>query len=231
MFGILSCCFLLTLTGTAQAEGIKAVSSDQSSPSAKNEPAAVPLTDIEVVATKAPEEGSAENGYRVERVTIPGSLGSVRLLDTPYSVNVLSSEFLENQQVQTLKEATKYMPSAQIEERGGPDVGRPQTRGFQGSVVQNTRMDGMNMVATTAYPMEQFDRVEVLNGLAGSLYGPSNPAGIFNFVLKRPTDKPLYRFTIGYDSDLIGTVHADLGGGWERMTGSVIVSTCFSAMG
>ncbi|MDD2336943.1 MAG: TonB-dependent siderophore receptor [Geobacteraceae bacterium] len=212
MSGIAFICFLLCVTGmTARAEESETTQPTQSYPSVKNEPVSVPLTDIEVVATKAPAEGSAENGYRVESVSIPGSLGSVKLLDTPYSVNVLSEDFLKNQQVETFKEATKYLPSVQIEERGGADVGRPQTRGFEGSVVQNNRMDGMNMVATTAYPMEQFERIEILNGLAGSMYGPSNPAGIFNFVLKRPTDKPLRRISIGYDSQLIGTAHADFG--------------------
>jgi iron complex outermembrane receptor protein len=55
----------------------------------------------------------------------------------------------------------------QIEARGGLEVGRPQTRGFQGSVVECSRLDGLNIVSTTAYPMEQFDRFEVLNGIAG----------------------------------------------------------------
>lgn len=127
---------------------------------------AVQLPDVEVKAQK-PKDGSAENGYRVESVSLPGSLGSVSLQDTPYSINVVPLEMMENYQIRTLKEVTKYLPSAQIEERGGPDLGRPQTRGFQGSVVQNNRMDGMNMVATTAYPMEQFDSIEVLNGLGG----------------------------------------------------------------
>ena len=52
----------------------------------------------------------------------------------------------------------------------------------------------------------------VLNGLAGALYGPSNPAGTFNYVLKRPTAKNLRRFNIGYNSQASASAHADLGG-------------------
>jgi iron complex outermembrane receptor protein len=203
---------LLVVTGTVYAEDVSTTPSTHPPSAVKDEPVAVPLTDIEVVATRAPEEGSAEKGYRVDRVRIPGSLGSMKLLDTPYSVNVLSEEFLENQQVQNLEEALKFLPSTQFEQRFGPDVGRSQTRGFQGSVFQNNFIDGLNIGATTAYPMEQFERVEVVNGLSGALFGPANPSGIFNYVLKRPTEKPLYRLSLGYDSDLIGTVHADVGG-------------------
>jgi iron complex outermembrane receptor protein len=55
--------------------------------------------------------------------------------------------------------------------------------------VECSRLDGLNFVSTTAYPMEQFDRFEVLNGIAGSLYGPASPAGSFNYSSKRVLDK------------------------------------------
>jgi iron complex outermembrane recepter protein len=204
---LFTCSLLVVLELLAGAE--ETTQGQLKSPSAAGNET-IQLSDVEVKAQKF-KDGSAENGYRVENVSIPGSLGSVSLQDTPYSINVIPSEMMENHQIRTLKEITKYLPSAQIEERGGPDLGRPQTRGFEGSVVQNNRMDGMNMVSTTAYPMEQFDRIEVLNGLGGAMYGPANPSGIFNYVLKRPTDKPLRRLFLDYDSDLMGTAHVDVG--------------------
>jgi iron complex outermembrane recepter protein len=60
--------------------------------------------------------------------------------------------------------------------------------------------------------MEQFEQIEVVNGLSASLYGPANPSGMFNFVTKRPTDYDLREVTASYVSDSIGTVKADLGG-------------------
>ena len=35
---------------------------------------------------------------------------------------------------------------------------------------------------TTAVPAENLAGIQVLNGLAGSLYGPETPAGVFNYV-------------------------------------------------
>lgn len=166
---------------------------------------------ISVTAKGLDDDGSVKDAYRVKSVSV-GPLGEKDLLEIPYSIDVVPSVLMENQQVTTFKEVSKYLPSMQIEERGGPDIGRPQTRGFEGTVSENNRMDGMNIAVTTAYPMEQFEQIEVLNGLSGSLYGPGNPSGIFNFVLKRPPDKPLYRMNVRYRTQSQTNYHADLGG-------------------
>ncbi len=154
------------------------------------------LETVDVVGTGAP-------AYKTEAANI-GPLGEKSVLDTPYAINVVPAELLENQQLKSVREAFRYMPSVQ-----GENI-RPQTRGLQAGVVQNTRIDGMNIAATTDYPIEQFDRIEVLNGLAGALYGPASPAGTFNYVLKRPTETPLRRFTLGYASQGSASVSADI---------------------
>lgn len=107
---------------------------------------------------------------------------------------------IENQQAQSVSEMLKYSPSTQMQARGGMDVGRPQSRGMQGSVVANSRLDGLNIVSTTAFPVEMLERMDVLNSLTGALYGPASPAGQFNFVAKRPTEETLRKVTLGYQS-------------------------------
>ena len=139
-----------------------------------------------------------------------GAWNNLRLLDIPYSFSTLTSDMMKNLQVSSLNEVSKYMPSMQIEARGGLEVGRPQTRGFQGSVVECSRLDGLNIVSTTAYPMEQFDRFEVLNGIAGSLYGPASPAGSFNYSSKRVKNVPAGDASVSYRTLGVGTYHADL---------------------
>ena len=139
-----------------------------------------------------------------------GAWNNLRLLDIPYSISTLTSDMMKNLQVSSLNEVSKYMPSMQIEARGGLEVGRPQTRGFQGSVVECSRLDGLNIVSTTAYPMEQFDRFEVLNGIAGSLYGPASPAGSFNYSSKRVKNIPVNDVSVSYRTLGAGTYHADI---------------------
>lgn len=135
----------------------------------------------------------AADSLRVDDATV-GPLGKLARVDTPYSINVVPQRLIANQQLKSIADALRYLPSVQ------GDGARPQSRGVQGSVVQNSRIDGLNAVSTTDYPLEQFDRIEVLNGPAGGLYGPANPAGSFNYVQLRPTDAAMERFTLGYSS-------------------------------
>ena len=168
---------------------------------------ATPSTLPEIIAT---DRQKADSGFTVDSASV-GPLGSRKLQDLPYSVNVIDSSIIRNQHAANLYELLKYMPSTQMEARGGMEIGRPQSRGMEGDVVSNNRMDDLNISGTTAYPMEMLERVEVINGLSGALYGPANPAGSFNFIQKRPTDTPLRELTFGYRNRSAFKVHADLG--------------------
>lgn len=117
-----------------------------------------------------------------------GALGSKKIADTPYSIQVVPGEVIEDQQLQDLHDIYRLMPSVQ------GDGTRPQTRGMQGSVIQNSLQDGLNIVSTTEYAAEQFSRMQVIYGLAGTLFGPGSPAGIFNAISKRPLDERSTRF-------------------------------------
>src|SRR5882762_8242801 len=154
----------------------------------------------------------AEDGYRVDAVDSLGPLGATQILDVPYSIGILPHDLIENSQATNFKDVSKYLPLVAFQEQQGPDILRPQTRGMQGGNFQNSKQDGMTMFITVATAMEQFEQIEVVNGLSSSLYGPANPSGMFNFVSKRPTDYDLREVTASYVSDSVGTVKADLGG-------------------
>ncbi|MCQ8280070.1 TonB-dependent receptor plug domain-containing protein [Acetobacteraceae bacterium KSS8] len=128
------------------------------------------------------------------------------------SVTVLPQDLLVNNQTRTLNDALRALPSVEVRDQQGLEVSRPQSLGFQGTITQNTRLDGLNIIGTTAIPVENLDGIQVLNGLGGALYGPETPAGVFNYVLKRPTDTRLTRIVGSYASDGVFTSEADLGG-------------------
>jgi iron complex outermembrane recepter protein len=149
--------------------------------------------------------------YNTGTVSV-GPLGNRKLLDTPFSVTAIPQDLIENLQIKTVTDALRYLPSVEIRNQQGFEVARPQSRGFQGSVVQATRLDGLNIIGTTAIPAENLSGIQVLNGLAGALYGPATPSGVFNYVLKRPTDTPYASYTQGFDSNSVFTENIDVGG-------------------
>jgi hypothetical protein len=85
-----------------------------------------------------------------------GPLGNRKVLDTPFSVTAMPQDLIENLQIKAVTDALRYLPSVEIRNQQGFEVARPQSRGFQGSVVQATRLDGLNIIGTTAIPAEIF---------------------------------------------------------------------------
>ncbi len=146
-----------------------------------------------------------------EQVSV-GPLGDKALADTPTVITVAPGDLILNLQSKTVNDTLRYLPSVQVRNQQGYEVSRPQARGFQGSVAQNTRVDGLSIVGTSATAAEMLDSVEVMNGLSGALYGPATPAGVFNYQLKRPTAGPTVQFTESYDSNSVFTEHLDAGG-------------------
>jgi iron complex outermembrane receptor protein len=167
------------------------------------------------------------DNYRVESVDSLGPLGSLKILDAPYSIGVLTEELIQNSMATNFKDLSKYLPLVAYQEQQGADILRPQTRGMQGGNFQNSRMDGMQIFITVANAMEQFQQIEVVNGVSASLYGPANPSGMFNFVSKRPTDHDLREVSVSYSSDSLGTAHVDLGG---RIDSNGVVSYRFNGV-
>ena len=167
--------------------------------------------DTETISVSASQPGSVENGYRVDNVA-PGILGTAPILNTPYVISVLSNDLIANTQTKSLRDSIKYLPLVSFQEQQGSEIIRPETRGIEGSNMQNTRMDGMGIAITSANAMEQYQQMEVVNGLGASMYGPANPSGMFNFILKRPTEQRATNIALDYDNKSIGTIYGDTGG-------------------
>ena len=155
--------------------------------------------------------GTPAQGYYVPNVD-PGVLGNTPIVNQPNVITVLPAEEIANLQVRSLRDALNFLPLVSYTEQQGPEILRPATRGIQGSIAQNTRMDGMAMAITGGNPIEQYQELQVENGLGGPMYGPANPSGIFDFVLKRPTDERTANLYLEQDSSSIGTIYGDAGG-------------------
>ena len=163
------------------------------------------------VTVDAGLSGTAATGYYVSQVD-RGVMGSAPLVNQPYTITVMPAEEIQNTQVKNLRDAITYLPLVSFTEQQGPEILRPATRGVQGSIAQNTRMDGMAIAITGANAMEQYQELQVENGLGAAMYGPANPSGMFDFVLKRPTEERTANLFLEQDSSSVGTIYGDAGG-------------------
>jgi iron complex outermembrane receptor protein len=163
-------------------------------------PALADETATKIKTVEIKTKSAAQEIHGQSKTINLGPLGAASVLNTAASVNIVPKAIIQTQQLKSVADILRYIPSVQA------DSARPMSRGFQGSVAGNTRLDGLNIVSTTDYPAEEFDRVDVLDGLSGAIYGPTNPAGTFDFIAKRPTSTRLRSIRIGYTA----------GGAWLR---------------
>ncbi|WP_313441450.1 TonB-dependent receptor [Novosphingobium sp.] len=153
------------------------------------------------------------NGQQVDadKVTAVGPWGARDIADTPYSDSVMSNDQIQNTVARDLDQLYKMNPVVQATAPtsvfGYPSV---TIRGFAQSV---GIFDGLRLSSYTyGLSTEEIEKVEVMNGLSGFLYGPGNVGGVANYVLKRPTYERLTNVTVGNYGGSQYFAHADLGG-------------------
>ncbi|MFW2441925.1 TonB-dependent siderophore receptor [Aliarcobacter butzleri] len=157
--------------------------------------------------------GSAENGYVTKEISGVGIWDKRTLQDTPYQMSVISQDMIENTasgiaqifKMNPVVQLSYLSTSAQSWNSSGMNI-----RGF--SAVNNTIFDGVPLSGTYTALSQDLERVEILNGLSGFLYGVGYVGGAVNYITKKPTLERLTNITIGTTGNEAAYVHADLGG-------------------
>ncbi len=155
-------------------------------------------------------EGGAEAGYRADTVSSIGALGARTLLDTPFSIGVVPRELIENVQAQSPDDIYKINPYTRT--LTPQATGWSPAVGIRGFLSYDTAEDGLRRPYNHAAVVEDKERIEVLGGLSGFLYGAAAPGGMINYVYKRPTLERLNTLAIGNYGGSQYYVHGDFGG-------------------
>lgn len=156
-------------------------------------------------------DGVAAQGYRSDSVSAIGPWEGRSLQDTPYSVTVVPRELIENAQATTPDQIYRLNPTTQLTRpQRQQDQSTAAIRGFPAGRAYNDGVPGDYFDHSTT--TENIERVEVLNGLSGFIYGFSAVGGTINYVSKRPTAERLNRLTFGNNGGGNYYVHGDFGG-------------------
>lgn len=123
-------------------------------------------------------------GERVQEPEVSGTKTGTPLIDTPQSVVTLGRERLNDQGVEQLGDALRYVPGVTLSlGEGNRDQvvlrGQPTTADFY--------LDGLRDDAQYYRPLYNTERVEVLKGSNALLFGRGGGGGIINRVLKAPS--------------------------------------------
>lgn len=175
--------FVLAVLSTALSE--------KSALAAKEASGAEPETGNAVIAEVLVQGRKPLNDTHTVNV---GAFGSKEALDIPISIQTYSSELMENLRARTINDILKNDSSVQNAAVGGA-YDHVRIRGFPVDWTNTMRVDGLSLAPYQDVPLENIERVDVLKGPSGFLYGYNSPGGTVNYLLKRPTLNPFLALT------------------------------------
>ncbi|MBC5763205.1 TonB-dependent receptor [Ramlibacter albus] len=130
----------------------------------------------------------------LEPVTITANKREERLQHVPATATVVPSQQLDQQNITTVQDLARAVPSFDASPAG------LRIRSFGGISFSLTAessvgilVDGVSLSGAADFPPELFDveRIEVLEGPQGTLFGKNASAGIINIVTKAPDPRRL----------------------------------------
>ncbi|WP_366004697.1 TonB-dependent receptor [Herbaspirillum sp.] len=158
--------------------------------------------------------GSGEGKQHLQTQSGSGALGSRSILETPFSVTSVTAGELEDRQV--LKLGDVFFGDASVSDNSGGYSAWASyitIRGLPADWQNSFRIDGKPFLSYgITLPYGHFERIDLLKGSSGFMYGFGTPGGLINYVSKKPTDTPVRSVGVGYTSNGILSESVDLGG-------------------
>src|SRR5882724_9625865 len=152
------------------------------------------------LAQQAPNSADAEPSiarqHRIEEIIVTAQKREQAEIDVPVAMSVLDDRFLGEQAIADLRDVSHYVPNVNIRTSAVlPDI---RIRGFGTSPVNSLfeqsvglNVDGIPYTRKAYFQSALYDveRVEVLRGPQGTLFGKNTTAGLLNVVTKNPSDE------------------------------------------
>ena len=131
---------------------------------------------------------NADRGYGASE-SMTGSRIATKIIDLPYTVNVLTSEFFDDFAMFELGDNITQIGSFTSLDIGGGFT----LRGFSST---SQLRDGFYRLGR--YGSSNIDRMEIIKGSNAAIYGRTSPGGMVNFISKQPKTKESEKLTVNF---------------------------------
>jgi iron complex outermembrane recepter protein len=150
-------------------------------------------TFISTAAAQQPREG--QGAVPAAEIVVTAQKREQRLQDVPISVTAISSQTLQDMGVRDIKELTLLTPGLTVTSSSNESLTTARLRGI-GTVGDNPGLESsVGVVIDGVYrprngvsfgDLGELDRIEVLKGPQGTLFGKNTSAGVINVITKQP---------------------------------------------
>lgn len=168
----------------------------------------VELPEVEVKAQKKSDTKPVK-GYNAKRSTT-ATRTDTELVNVPQAITVITRDFMQDQSMQSIADAVRYVPGVQAAQGEG---NRDQLvlRGNQ--TTGDLFVDGLRDDIQTYRDLYNTDRIEVLKGANGMIFGRGGAGGVVNRVSKKAGWDPVKDLSVSYGSFDHRRITADYGQG------------------
>ncbi|ATQ43845.1 outer membrane receptor protein [Caulobacter mirabilis] len=150
---------------------------------------------LTVIAGPAIAQSAASSETVLEQIVVTASKRETNLMDTPVAISAFSQESLDRQGIQSARDLAGTIPNLQL--GTGSDSGTAATiRGVTSTDFTEVGEGAVAILQDGFYSprpqgalalMYDVERVEVLRGPQGTLFGMNSPGGAINIIPARPT--------------------------------------------
>ncbi|MEN3953116.1 TonB-dependent receptor [Iodidimonas sp. SYSU 1G8] len=157
------------------------------------------LTSAAIAMALGPFALSAQEGPRIEEVIVSAQKREQTLSELPISISAFGESFMEERNIASLDDLARFVPNTRIDfGQGSAGDNRVTIRGLT-SAARNTQpgidpnvsfyVDGIYMQRPEQLNTELVDleRIEVLRGPQGTLYGKNSTVGAVNIITRKPS--------------------------------------------
>ena len=177
------------------------------------------LVNIESHAQTDATEGSSV--VTIEEIVVTARKREESLLDIPETVIAISGETISQHNMKTLDKIGMTVPNFNLNTRtdGWPNVTMRGMGAFSLTQGVGFYLDDVQLFGDASSRFGDLDRIEILKGPQGVLYGGSNIGGAIKFISTRPSPDAVsgnVKIMVGEQSsrDVEGSINVPFGDGW-----------------
>lgn len=162
-------------------------------------PQASHAQDVSAAINEVIVTGRARELYRVDDSSV-ATRTPTDMMDIPQSVQVLTSQLIEDQAARDISDLYRSISGMTFFSYSGVTF-----RGFRQDEVRYDGIRGDPFAGFAVPQVFNIERIEVLKGVSGMLYGSGEPGGLINYVTSKPSFMPYAEIELtGGNRDLRG---------------------------
>ena len=177
------------------------------------------LVNIESYAQSDATQGASV--VTIEEIVVTARKREESLLDIPETVVAISGETISQHNMKTLDKIGMTVPNFNLNTRtdGWPNVTMRGMGAFSLTQGVGFYLDDVQIFGDASSRFGDLDRIEILKGPQGVLYGGSNIGGAIKFISTRPSPDAVsgnLKIMVGEQSsrDVEGSINVPFGDGW-----------------